>query len=198
MPTRRASTWMDEQRKDYIIPEGPKQRNCYKQLQTDNLPTNDVENTNSTNKGKDLILANKPQIVPWRTERMLQRIQRLSRITLPRSTHPKWEQDKTEKSSYDLDWLQKGIWYGPTKLDTTLSQNVQNITWSSKIHRTNHANLESGADSRRKKLSWNKTKETFSKEMHNHPWHRKMCHDRHEKWQTTYDWRKGTTKSRKN
>ena len=69
---------------------------------------------------------------------------------------PKWEQDKMEKSSYGLDWLQKGIWYGPTKLDTTLSQNVQNITWSHKLHRKDHANLETGADSRMKKLSWNK------------------------------------------
>ena len=72
------------------------------------------------------------------------------------STHPKWEQDKTEKSSYDLDWQQKGIWYGLTRLDTTLSQNVQNITWSHKLHWTDHKNLESGADSRRKKHSWNK------------------------------------------
>ena len=96
---------------------------------------------------KDLLLANKPRIVPWRTERMPQRIQRYSGITL---------QDKTEKSSYGLDWLQKGIWYAPTKLDTTLSQNVQNITWSHKLHRTDHENLESGPDSKRKKQSWNK------------------------------------------
>ena len=26
----------------------------------------------------------------------------------------------------------------------------------------------------------------------------KMCHARHEKWQTTYDWRNRTTKSRQN
>ena len=113
-----------------------------------------MENTNS--KGKDLLFANKPQIVSWRTERMPQRIQRHSRITLHRSTHPKWEQIKTVKSSYGLDWLQNGIWYAPTKLDTTLSQNVQNITWSHEIHRTDHENLESEADSRRKKHSWNK------------------------------------------
>ena len=156
MPTRHASTWMDDQRKDYINPKGPKQRNCSKQLQIDNLPTNDVENTYSINKGKDLIPAKKPRIVPWRTERMLQRTQRHSRITLHRSTHSKWEQDKTEKSSYGLDWLQKGIWYSFTKLDNTLSQNVQNITWNHKLHRKHHANLESGANSRRKKLSWNK------------------------------------------
>ena len=36
-----------------------------------------------------------------------------SRITIHRSTHPKWEQDKTEKSSYGLAWLQEGIWYAP-------------------------------------------------------------------------------------
>ena len=27
---------------------------------------------------------------------------------------------------------------------------------------------------------------------------KKMCHAHHEKWQTTYDWRNGTTKSRQN
>ena len=61
---------LDDQRKDYINPKGPKQRNCSKQLQTYKLPTNDVEITNSPNKGKDLLLANKPRIVPWQTERM--------------------------------------------------------------------------------------------------------------------------------
>ena len=57
-----------------------------------------MENTNSTNKGKDLLPANKPRIVRWRTEKILQRIQRLSRITQHRSTHPKWEQDPRRKN----------------------------------------------------------------------------------------------------
>ena len=119
---------------------------------------------------KDLLLANKPRIVPWRTERMPQRIQRHSRITLHGWTHPKWEQDQTEKSSYGLDWLQKGIWYGRTKLDNTLSQNVQNSTWSHKLHQKDQEYLESGTVSKRKKLSWNKDpKEGLSKEMHYHP-----------------------------
>ena len=55
---------VSDQRKDYINPKVPKQRNFSKQLQTDNPHTNDVENTNSTNKEKDLLLANKPRIVP--------------------------------------------------------------------------------------------------------------------------------------
>ena len=51
---------MDAQRKDYIDPKGPNQRNHPKQLQTHNVPTYDVENTNGTNKEIDLFLANKP------------------------------------------------------------------------------------------------------------------------------------------
>ena len=64
-------------------------------------------NINSTNKGRDLLLANKLWIVPWGTEGMLQSIQRHRRFTLHRSAHPKREQDQMEKSSYGLDWLQK-------------------------------------------------------------------------------------------
>ena len=102
---------------------------------------------------KNLLFANKPRIVPGRTERMPQRIQRHSRITLHRSTHPKWEQDKTEKSSYGLDWQQEDMWYALTMLDITLSHYVQNITWSHKLHRTDHEDLESGTDSRRKNIA---------------------------------------------
>ena len=147
---------MDDQRKNHIDPKGPKQRNRPKQLQTHNLPTDDVENINSTNKERDLLLANKPRIVPWGTDRMPQRIQRHSRVTLHRSAHLKREQDHTEKSSYGLDWLQKGIWYGSAKLDNKVPQNVQNIRGSHKLYWKNHENLESGTDSKRKKLSWNK------------------------------------------
>ena len=51
---------MDVQKKDHIDLKVPKQRNRPRQLQTHNLPTDDVENINSTNKGRDLLLANKP------------------------------------------------------------------------------------------------------------------------------------------
>ena len=73
---------MDDQRKDHIYSKGPRQMNHPEQLQTHNLPTNDVGNTNSRNKGNDLLLVNKPRFIPWRTERMSQRIQRHSRVTL--------------------------------------------------------------------------------------------------------------------
>ena len=152
MPTRRASTWLDDQRKDYINLKGPAPNNyrpiaCLPMM-CEILTAQIRENIyySLTSRGR----------TAWGTERIPQRIQRHSRITLHRSTNPKWEQDKTEKPSYGLDWLERGIWYGSTKLDNTLSQNVQNIAKSHKLHWKDHANLESGADSRRKKLSWNK------------------------------------------
>ena len=156
MPIRSTRTRMDDQKRDHLDPKGPKQRNSPKQLQTHNLLADDVKNINSTNKGRDLLLPNKPRIVPWGAERMQQRIQMHSIVTLHRSTHPKWEQDQTGKSSYGLDWLQKGVWHGLAKLDNKLPQNLQNITWSHKLYRENHENLESGIDSRMKKLSWSK------------------------------------------
>ena len=52
---------MDDQKKDHINPEGPTQGNRSKQLQTHNLPTDDVENINSTNKERDLLFDNKPR-----------------------------------------------------------------------------------------------------------------------------------------
>ena len=63
MPTRSTGIRIDDQREDHIDVEGPTQGNRSKQLQTHNLPTDDVENIKSTNKGRDLQLANKPRIV---------------------------------------------------------------------------------------------------------------------------------------
>ena len=94
--------WMN-QRMTTLIQKIQKKRNCSKQLQNHNLSTDDEENINSTNKGKDFQLTYKPRIVPWGAERMPQRIQRHNRVTLHWSTHLKWEQDQTEKSSYGLD-----------------------------------------------------------------------------------------------
>ena len=72
---------MDDQRKDHVDQKWPTQRNRSKQLPTHNLPIDDMENINSTSKGRDSPLANKPRIGPWGAERMLQRIQGHSRVT---------------------------------------------------------------------------------------------------------------------
>ena len=72
-PTKSTCTRMDDQRKDHSDPKGPKQRNRTKKLETHNLPTDDADNINRTNKGRDLLLANKLRFVYWRIERMLQR-----------------------------------------------------------------------------------------------------------------------------
>ena len=52
MPTKSTLTRIDDQKKNHIDTKGPKQRNHRKQLQTQNLPKDDVENINSTNKGR--------------------------------------------------------------------------------------------------------------------------------------------------
>ena len=57
-------TRVDDQWKHYIDPTGTKQKYRSKQLHTHNLPTDDVGNINSTNKGRDLLLANKLRVVP--------------------------------------------------------------------------------------------------------------------------------------
>ena len=43
VPTKSTRTRTDDKRKDHIDPKGPKQRNP-QQLQTHNLPTDDMEN----------------------------------------------------------------------------------------------------------------------------------------------------------
>ena len=53
---------MDDQRKDQIHPERLPQKNHLKQLQTHNMSTYDVENTNDTNLGRDLRFTNKPVV----------------------------------------------------------------------------------------------------------------------------------------
>ena len=53
-----------------------------------------MENINSTNEGRDLLLANKPQIVPWGTERMPQRIQRHIR-----------DESKTRRKNLAMSWI---------------------------------------------------------------------------------------------
>ena len=55
---------MDVQRKDHIDTKGPNQRNGSKQQKTHNLSTDDVENSNSTSKERDSLLANKPRLFP--------------------------------------------------------------------------------------------------------------------------------------
>ena len=58
---------------------------------------------------------------------------------------------RNKKSSYGLDWLQKGI-YGPAKLDNRQPQKVQDFRWIYKLYRENNENLERRIDSWRKSL----------------------------------------------
>ena len=76
-----------------------------------------------------------------------------------RMPHPQGQQKKMKKCSYGMDWCRKGLQYDPTKLDNRLFQNVQDIQWSHSVYWEYHEKLESGPDSRRKKLNWGETPE---------------------------------------
>ena len=89
MLTRNRHTWMDDQKKKHPRMNRPKQ------LQTHNAPTDDIENTNGINRRGPL------------TERMLQVDLRYRRITTHWSTYPQGQQNKTKKSSYSGNSLQK-------------------------------------------------------------------------------------------
>ena len=107
IPTRNTRTRMDDQRKDHIDPKGPKQRNCPKQLQTQNrwwekylqhkywkiFTTRKQATDCSLRKRKDA--AKDPE-------------EHVNYFTL--SAYPIREQDQTEKSRYGLDWLQNSIY----------------------------------------------------------------------------------------
>ena len=150
MLTRSRCTRIDDQRKNHIDPKRPTQRNIPKQLQTRNVPIYYVENTNGTNKGRNLRFTNKPQIIPRGTERILQvdrRYRGASLHILNEST--------TRRKNLAMAWIDyKKIWYGSPELDNKLPQNVQDNRWSYKLYRENHENLESGIDNRREKFSW--------------------------------------------
>ena len=118
-------------------------------LQTYNLPIDDMENINSPNKGRDLLLISR--LFPEKQERCRKGYRGTAELLYMDQQILNERKDHTKKISYGLDWLQKGIWNHPAKLDNKLPQNVQNITWSHKLYREN---LESGIDSMRKKLSW--------------------------------------------
>ena len=73
------------------------------------ISNNDNHYTTGTS-GMYLLLVNKQWTVLWGTERMLQRILRHKKVILHRSAHPQRQQNRTEKSSYGLDWLHKNIY----------------------------------------------------------------------------------------
>ena len=60
--------WMTKG-KIMMIKKDPLKGTVPKKTSDHHGPTYDVENINSTNKGGDLLLANKLRIVPWGTER---------------------------------------------------------------------------------------------------------------------------------
>ena len=125
------------------------------------MPIDDVENTNGTNKWGNIQFTNKSRTLPWGRERMPPVDYMYRSATINWSKHPQGEEYETKTSIYDLDWLQKGIIYGPAKLDNRLSQNVLDIRRSHKVYRKYHRNLVNGIDGRRKKSNRDENPEGY-------------------------------------
>ena len=87
---------MNDQMEDDIDPKRLPQRNCLKPLETHYVVIYDVENTNSTNMGKDLRLTDKARYIPRGRERKLQ-VDQSHRTTIHWSTQPQGEHDEEEK-----------------------------------------------------------------------------------------------------
>ena len=138
---------MDDQRKDHIDPKGPKQRNRPKQLQTHNLPTDDVENISSTNKGRGLLLANLPWFFPDKPKGFCKGTRDRAEI-LYIDQHI-LNENKTRRKNIAIAWIDY------KKVYNMVPQSwIINCLKMYKISHevTNHENLESRIDSRRKKL----------------------------------------------
>ena len=119
------------------------------------MPTYNVENVKCTNKWRDLRLANKPRILPWKREKMPQVETQESYSTLINTSSTKAR--RNEKIKLWRGLTTKSILYGSV-MDNKLLQNVRNIRRSHKLY---HENLESEIDSRREKLNWSKDPERY-------------------------------------
>ena len=58
-----------------------------------------------------------------------------------------------EKRSHGMDWLRKGRWYSPEKLDNKLLKNVQDIRQSYKVYHGSHKKMEMEIDRWRKNFN---------------------------------------------
>ena len=93
---------MDDQREDHPHPKRYQQRNRPQQLltqtlQTLNVPSGDVENTDETSEGRNFLLVHKPQCVPRGTEKITQGEQSNWTATIHWSTYSQGEQNETKE-----------------------------------------------------------------------------------------------------
>ena len=143
---------MDDQREDHIDPEGQLQGNSHKKLQAHNLPTDDVENINSTNKKAIYYSLTSCGLFPEekngcrKESRVMRELLYIDQYILNESKTRRKNLAMTDKKAHMF----------PTKLDNKLPQNVQSIRWSHKLYRENYEIPVSGIDCWRAMFSWSK------------------------------------------
>ena len=125
MLTGNKRTRMDDQGKAHVDSKRLPKKNRPQQLQTYNVPSNDEENTNDTNRDGDLWFVNKPTAVPRRNgkDAARRREEQESCYTLIKISS--WKAKRDVRIYAWLRLTQKGIWFSAAKLLDRLSQNVQ-------------------------------------------------------------------------
>ena len=111
-----------------------------------------VENTKDRNHGGNLIFAKTSRTLPQTIEGMAQGTKKNMKSTKHLSIQLRRQQNKMKKSNYGVKWLQKSIQYGHAKWESRQSHNVQDMRRRNKVYQEYLEKLESGIDSRRKRL----------------------------------------------
>ena len=101
-----------------------------------------------------LLLASEPHNVSRRTEKMPQENKRNMLSTVNWSAYLQGDQSEAGKCILGEGLWQKSLWLGPSILDNRLSNDVQNIRQSKKVHLGSHEKLENKFTAGGKTSSW--------------------------------------------
>ena len=153
MPTKSTCTWMDDQRKDHIDTKGPKQRNH---------PNNYRPITCQPMMWKLLIAQIREEIYYSLTSCGLFADKQKGCCKGSRGTAELLyidqhilNESKTRRKNLAMAWIDYKKAYDMVP-HSWIINSLKMYKWSHELYRQNHENLESGIDSRRKKLSWSK------------------------------------------
>ena len=142
-------------KEDHLYPKRPHRSDRLKQVQTHNVPTNKVESTRGINTGKDLLFATNRGLFQEKQKGCRNDSSGTRENTTFINTSSTRAMPEGKNLNVPCIDYKKGIWYGFTKLDKKMTQNIQDIGRSHKLYQENHENLEREIDSMRQNLSWN-------------------------------------------
>ena len=128
MPTRNTSTWLDDQRKDYIDPEGHFKGTAPNNYRLITCLSMMWKILTAWIREEIYYSLTSHGLFPEEQKRCCKGTRGTAELLYIDQNILNVSKTRRKKSSYGLDWLQNGIWYGSAKLNNKLPQNVQNMT----------------------------------------------------------------------